>query len=153
MAGKRKRMRSKNSMESDQKRQKIAANTNSKDPIIKHALLAQYYPQVLSLREYLLSKLPTASKVRRKKILFAGRRSDSKQSDKNLARFLDETLIGVCDGHGISHQDRWRQWTAFSQKADESAFANLSGVGVYSQSEVRVDARCCLNLGMPLIVL
>lgn len=139
MTGKRKRTRSGRSIGADQKRQKVSANQNSKNPVIKHALLAQYYPQVLSLREYLLSKLPSSSKVRHNKILSVGRRPDSKESEQKLAKYLDQTLVGVLKEYEISPQERWRQWAAFSQIADDStSFANLSGIALYSQSEVRV---------------
>lgn len=133
MAGKRKRKRSGRS-EGDRKRQKTSSNNAL---VVKDALLAKYYPQVLSLRDYLLSKLPKTSKVRRKKIISVGRRSDDKKTEQELARFLDQTLIGVSKFREASQDERWKQWTTFSQKPDDSvSFANLSGVGTYSQTEV-----------------
>lgn len=143
MTRKRKRTSSSKRIEGDQKRQKTIANRkaapSSKYPIIKHALLAQYYREVLSLREYLLSRLPTTSKVRRKKLLSVGRRLDDKDIEKKLSSFLDSTLIGVLKCNEVSQEERWQQWTTFSQKADDSiSCINLNGVGVYSQSEVRV---------------
>ncbi|PVH78811.1 hypothetical protein DL98DRAFT_236130 [Cadophora sp. DSE1049] len=132
MTGKRKRKRS-GQVIGDQKRQKLSSNS---DPVVKDALLTRYYPQVLSLREYLLSKLPNASKVRRKKILSIGKKPDEK-TEQELARFLDQTLVGVSRSKEVSQDERWKQWTSFSQKADDSvSFANLSGVGTYSQTEI-----------------
>jgi hypothetical protein len=46
-------------------------------------------------------------------------------------------LVGVSKHKGVSQEERWQQWTTFSQKADDSvSFANQSGVGIFSQSEV-----------------
>ena len=134
MAGKRKRKRSGQS-EGDQKRQKTYSNNAL---VVKDSLLAKYYPQVLTLREYLLSKLPKTSKVRRKKIISVGKKSNDKQTEQELSRFLDQTLIGVSNFKEASQDERWEQWSTFSQKQDDSvvSFANLSGVGTYSQTEV-----------------
>ncbi|TVY37815.1 Telomerase reverse transcriptase, partial [Lachnellula subtilissima] len=120
------------------KRQKISkpspATGNSKEHIIKQTLLSQYYPQVLTLREYLFQRLPKTSKIRRKKILSVGR----DPSEEGLSAFLDSTLIGVSVCTQASQKERWQQWTTFSQRADESAstFINLNSPGVFSQSEI-----------------
>ncbi|TVY53989.1 Telomerase reverse transcriptase, partial [Lachnellula suecica] len=118
-----------------------AAQTSNtrKEPIIKQALLAQYYPQVLTLREYLLQRLPNASKIRRKKISSVGRHPapENAELEQWLAAFLDQTLIGVSVCKEVSREERWKQWTTFSQRADESASTlNLSSPGVFSQSEL-----------------
>ena len=140
MAGKRKRTRH-SASDHDQKRQKISKPSpgtgNSKDPIIKQTLLSRYYPQVLTLREYLFQRLPNTSKIRRKKILSVGR----DPSEEGLSAFIDSTLVGVSVCTQASQKERWQQWTTFSQRADESAstFINLSSPGVFSQSEVRVN--------------
>ena len=136
MAGKRKRSRPNHRIEDDHEGQKIADPSNSKDAVVKEALLAQFYPQVVSLREFLISKLPLTSKVRRKKILSVGKKADS-ETDQKLSKLLDQTLVGVSKHKGVSQEERWQQWTTFSQKADDSvSFGNLSGVGLFSQQEV-----------------
>ena len=136
MAGKRKRSRPSHRVEGDQKRQKISETSSSKDAIVKEALLAQFYPQVLSLRDFLISKLPPSSKVRRKKILSVGKKPDS-EADQKLSKVLDQTLVGVSKHKEVSQEERRQQWTTFSQKADDSvSFANATGVGIFSQSEV-----------------
>ncbi|KAK0126716.1 hypothetical protein ONS95_008298 [Cadophora gregata] len=133
MTDRRKRKRSGQAI-GDQKRQKISQNSL---PVVKDALLTKYYPQVLSLREYLLSKLPVSSRVRRRKILSLGRKEDSNKTEQELTRCLDQTLVGVSRFKEVSQDDRWKQWTTFSQKPDDSvSFANTSGVGTYSQSEI-----------------
>lgn len=137
MTGKRKRKRAGKADERDQKRQKIIGAFNNREPVIKHTLLRQYYPKVSSLRQYLISSLPSTSKIRRRKISSIGCRAQDKKSDKKLARFLDNTLIGVCENGEFSRDEKKKQLTFFSQKPDEStSFANLSTAGVYSQSEV-----------------
>lgn len=141
MTGKRKRNRPGQGTTSHEKRQKLSGDfqTHANDPVVKHALLAQHYPEVLSLRQYLLSKLPSASKIRRKKIVTIGRHTGPETSDRDkaLAHVLDQTLVGVSKYGGASQEDRWQQWTSFSQKADTSISAfNISGIGLFSQSEV-----------------
>lgn len=87
----------------------------------------------------MLSRLPSTSKVRRKKIISVGRRPGDTDIEKKLSNFLDSTLIGASKCNEVSPEERWQQWTTFSQKADDSiSCINLNGVGVYSQSEVRV---------------
>jgi hypothetical protein len=137
MAGKRKRNRAGHGNECVNKRQKVYESLNGKDPVVKDALLSQYYPQVFSLREYLISKLPTASKIRRKKILSVGRKSEGGK-DQNLAEFLDQTLVGVLSHKDVSPEERLQQWTSFSQRNDtsDSNIGNLSGIGQFSMSEV-----------------
>ena len=140
MAGKRKRTRSGQGSQGDNKRQRISGlSSSSKNSVIKQAVLVQYYPQVLSLREYLLSKLPSTSKIRRKKTVSVGRkpRPDGKD-DTKFANLLDSTLVGVGKYKDASAEERLQQWNSFSQRIgnDDSNFANLSGVGIFSQSEV-----------------
>jgi telomerase reverse transcriptase len=142
MVGKRKRPRPNHRVHGAQKRQKISERSNSQDLVVKEAVLAQFYPQVLSLRDFLISKLPANSKVRRKKILSVGKKPDS-EADQKLSKHLDQTLVGVSKQVVISQQERWHQWATFSQKADDSvSFANLTGAGMFSQSEVGTCYLC-----------
>lgn len=131
---KRKRKRSRHDASGDQKRQRTTGESNAKHPVVRHALLERYYPAVLTLREYLISRLPTGSKIRRKKILSVGRRENE---DNELGGFLDQTLIGVSTNSDLSQGERWRLWTTFSQKADDSiSFVNSNATAIFSQSEV-----------------
>ncbi|GKT48289.1 uncharacterized protein ColSpa_08470 [Colletotrichum spaethianum] len=110
---------------------------------VKHSVLQQYYDTVQTLREYLLSKLPGSSRLRRKKIASLGK--DEIQPSKEghdlileLSLLLDTTL--VCTHHRPQAQtdSRWEQWRSFSQKADESivsASGDLASA-TCSQSEV-----------------
>lgn len=146
MAGKRKRHRPGQGNRGEAKRQRTSTLNGSRTAfVVRDALLVQYYPRVLSLREYLLSKLPPTSKIRRKKISTVGRKPGQGGShrDQVLAAALDHILIGISRDVQVSQEERWQQWTSFSQRADTSAstLANLSGVELFSQSEVCV-CRC-----------
>jgi hypothetical protein len=145
MPGKRKRTRPGQGPRGDEKRLRLSGSFNgsSQDPVVKTAVLAQYYPRVVSLREYLLSKLPTTSKIRRKKIQTVGRNIGGESCERYqvLAEVLDSTLVGVLRDGESSREERWQQWTSFSQKADisVSTLANTTGIGLFSQPDV---SRC-----------
>lgn len=105
-------------------------------------LLEQLYPNVETLRQYLLARLPATSRLRRKKIASLGRDSVPRDSiEARLTQLLDTTF--VCTGGQTTQQDgangtRWQQWLSFSQKGDES-YVTLSGgpeAAFFSQSEV-----------------
>ena len=144
MAGKRKRQRpgSGNNivLGGGLKRQRPSGYPQSKESIVRDAVFAQYYPRVISLRDYLISKLPTTSKIRKKKILSFGKNitSNGEEEDGTFSDFLDHTIIGVRNYVDISPQERIQQWTSFSQRLDtsNSTLANLTGAGMFSQSEV-----------------
>ena len=148
MVGKRKRNRPGRDVKGHNKRQRISGGFSSKDPVIKSAVLAQYYPQVCSLREYLLSKLPTSSKIRKKKVLLVGRNDQPNGGDHSLASFLDQTLVGILKYKDISQEERLQQWTSFSQRRDtsDSNLGNTSEMGGFSQLEVGYNI--CM-LGIP----
>ena len=136
MPGKRKRNRPGRDIKGDEKRQKISGGFNAKDPVVKKAILAQYYPKVLTLREFLLAKLPASSKIRRKKILSAGKSQEKEET--TFAGFLDGALVGVLSEQEISREETLKQWTSFSQRIDtsDSNIGNTSALEGFSQSEV-----------------
>ncbi|KAH8603106.1 hypothetical protein B0O99DRAFT_20989 [Bisporella sp. PMI_857] len=139
MTVKRKRNRHGSGNGGDSKRQRISDQMISKDSVVKQAVLSQYYTQVVSLRRYLLSKLPPTSKLRRKKILsFDKRKQPDSIVDASFSRFLDQTIVGVRTCRDVSFQERSEKWVSFSQRVDtsDSTFTNLTGIGIYSQSEV-----------------
>ncbi|EPE28186.1 hypothetical protein GLAREA_04977 [Glarea lozoyensis ATCC 20868] len=144
MAGKRKRKRPNKSLGlgSSEKRQKISNPTKtiaSRDSVVKQALLSQFYPEVLTLREYLLSRLPTTSKIRRKKVLYVGTVKDSEAcANSSLSTFLDRTLVGATKSKDAKREDRWRHWAAFSQRVDDSisTLIDLNSIGKFSQSDI-----------------
>lgn len=132
------------------------ANAGNLQPpgAVKHALLAQYYPNLLTLRQYVLASLPASSKIRRKKISALGKTDQAahpavQEAEKDhdnirasLARLLDTTIVAthVCPtAFGESQPDgRFQRWIDYSQKGDES-HVTLSGdvaSAIYCQTEV-----------------
>lgn len=122
--------------------------------VVKHALLAQYYPKVQTLRQYVLDKLPPTSKIRRKKIAAVGNAEQdadiaAQGSKENfpdiqavLAELLDTTLIG---SHVLPREiakaqsdSSFQQWIDYSQKGDDSHVTLSDGTAsaVHFQSEV-----------------
>lgn len=72
--------------------------------IVTHPVLGRYYPKLVSLRQYLLSKLPASSQKRRHKLSILGRKTcagseletaNGSQDDIALAKLLDTTIVGV----------------------------------------------------------
>ncbi|KAG8165152.1 hypothetical protein KVR01_005427 [Diaporthe batatas] len=108
--------------------------------VVKHALLAQYYPVTLTLRQYVLESLPATSKIRRKKIVAIGEadkaaagdaQAGTQDSEKDLARLLDTTLVAAHsyptafkEAHPDGHSQKL---TEFSKRGGNS-HAALSGV-------------------------
>ena len=112
--------------------------------VVKHALLAQYYPEIQTLRQYALAKLPASSRLRRRKIASVGlaRSAAEKgptEDETALGELLDSTIV-VCRYHADAADDhRWEQWVGFSQRGDESYVTLSDGLkgSIYSQAEVR----------------
>lgn len=114
------------------------------DAIIKHALLAQYYLEIQTLRQYALSKLPPSSRIRRKKISSVGlghlsQEKSPTEDELALGEVLDTTIVARRQRAEDDNDHRWLQWVGFSQKGDESNVTLSDGLKgfIYSQSEVR----------------
>lgn len=131
---------------------------------VKHALLAQYYPTILTLRQYVLASLPASSKIRRKKISAVGKTNQSaanethpgvQESEKfpghtraSLSRLLDTTLVATHvypTAFGEPQPDgRLQRWIDYSQKGDDS-HVTLSGdvaSAIHCQTEVGSPKSC-----------
>lgn len=118
---------------------------------VKHALLAQYYPTTLTLRQYVLHNLPASSRLRRRKIAAVG----TEHADgaavaaqvpdpgvrAQLARLLDTTVVGLHvplrEVAKALSEDRLQQWIDYSQR-DDSHVTLSSGdaSAIHFQSEV-----------------
>ncbi|RKF55197.1 Telomerase reverse transcriptase [Erysiphe neolycopersici] len=81
-------------------------------------LIANYYPQVLSLREYILSKLSPKSKSKRLKAWSAAINKNDEDETK-MASFLDHTWIGV-DRYTVPQEEKWKLWNTFCQISNDS---------------------------------
>ncbi|KAF3762316.1 hypothetical protein M406DRAFT_332695 [Cryphonectria parasitica EP155] len=112
---------------------------------VKHALLAQYYPTTLTLRQYVLSHLPASSRIRRRKVAAVGT-ADGSEDDPSgvraqLATLLDTTLVGLAEVPRETakeqSEDRLQQWIEYSQRDD--SHVTLSGgdaSATHLQSEI-----------------
>jgi telomerase reverse transcriptase len=107
---------------------------------VRRDLLERHYGRVTSLREYVLSKLPRGSRLRRKKVASISEADDAGENEKTLSRLLDTSI--VCFAHQEADNDdtRWEQWLAFSQREDESYVSLSDGIArsIFSQNEVSV---------------
>jgi hypothetical protein len=101
MSKKRNRRATEHSVRGANKKRRTSTGTQIGHGIVRHSLLSQYYPRVLTLVDYLLAKLPATLKKRRRKILCIKSTSELSSTiegdfDKSaLAKHLDLTLVGV----------------------------------------------------------
>ncbi|KAB5579961.1 hypothetical protein GE09DRAFT_420893 [Coniochaeta sp. 2T2.1] len=111
---------------------------------ISHPLLSLLYPHIQTLRDYVLSRLPASSRLRRKKIASVGLQSEESRTaptevELAVARLLDTTVVSFSHQPPKAEQDdRWRKWNSFSQKGDESYVTLSDGFtgAAFSQTEV-----------------
>ncbi|KFZ12762.1 hypothetical protein V501_04058 [Pseudogymnoascus sp. VKM F-4519 (FW-2642)] len=144
MAGRRKRHRAKVAIDEANKRPTLPYSSHAPVNVVQQSLLSRFYPEVLTLREYLLVKLPSNSRIRRKKVLTAGRR-DRDQHDRetaiddadSLGPFLDSTLVGI-PHHNPQSEQRTTRWNSFTNQADLSGLdATVTSIDLgHSQSEI-----------------
>jgi telomerase reverse transcriptase len=112
---------------------------------IVHPLLSLLYPHIQTLRDYVLSRLPTSSRLRRKKIASVGFQNESTgkpvtEIELAVAHLLDTTVVACSSSQPESRSDdnRWEKWVSFSQKGDESYVTLSDGFtgASFSQTEV-----------------
>lgn len=81
---------------------------------VKHPTLCSYYNQILTLRNYLLKRLPTTSKTRRRRIAAAA------------DPIFDKTLICIRDAEEtILDFSRWKDFEAYSQQVSLTVGSSL----------------------------
>ena len=110
-----------------------------------HPVISIYYRRVVTLRQYLLQRIPKSSKSRRRRIASvrshdsngAGRSGDQ---DEELSQLLDTTLVGIlkeptagCD------QKRRRELAEFTASPDRSLVTSTDTGPPCPQAEVRFD--------------
>lgn len=95
----RKRKRTGALVASSSKRVKRVQESIPPQPSTNHPTLSFYYPQVLSLRHFLISKLPKAARSRRRKIAHLGRRlpTSSSPNDRPPASDLSFNVRSTAD--------------------------------------------------------
>lgn len=99
-------------------------------------VLPLYYSHVLTLREYLLSRLSKASKARRRLLAHYGDSEDSVE----IRKLLDETIVGTFNAKSDAHEQQLQasqeqELSIFSQQISESTARSSPG-SARSQSEV-----------------
>ncbi|KAI8954726.1 hypothetical protein F4801DRAFT_446886 [Xylaria longipes] len=109
----------------------------------QHPVLSQYYPQVQNLRDYIISKLPSSSRIRRRKVSAVGIASKSPGTplsdiEQSLGALLDTTLIGL-PKPTTEEDHRMDGWKNFSQRGDESYVTLSNGVAGFVESQALVS--------------
>lgn len=140
-----KRKRKSNSDDREAKRRKN--ETELKDPPT-WPLLRQYYPQVLTLRQHLASKL--SNKRRRKVLQYGHNARDVPDSDADtaVATLLDNTVVGCHKGPIPSKDEPFdRDLTVFTQQLSNSTAARSSTQLALNQSEVS-STKCSFSLSV-----
>ncbi|KAL8771820.1 MAG: hypothetical protein Q9194_004766 [Teloschistes cf. exilis] len=155
MTGKRKRHRPQKSDIAPCKRARHDIPSTTLDQVT-HPTLSLYYPRILTLRNYILSRLPPSSKKRRRRVIalrgdaVTGANTSKASSDPNiqsgqcsrstvvdaLGSFLDRTLVCKRDDESrVDVQDREQDFRVFSQRHDGADESNLLEPGT-SHSEI-----------------
>jgi telomerase reverse transcriptase len=112
-----------------------------------HPVLRRLYPQVLTLRHHLLSRLPKSSKGRRRRIAQLGLTAQSRDDastrdvDIELGQLLDSVLIGCFPDAELKHvereaKERDRDIESFTQQRSQSISGGTFQPGYFLQSEV-----------------
>jgi telomerase reverse transcriptase len=104
-------------------------------------LLRNYYPEVVTLRQYLVSKLVKPSKRTRRRILQNGR--DGSEADERVTRLLDTTVIGAFESVHIPSEEAQsieNEIKLFSQQiASDRSSVSLTP-NEFKQAQVRTIA-------------
>lgn len=133
--------------EQERKRSKVEGKTVIP---VKHPTLSLYYRNILTLKDYLLSKLPTTSKARRRKIASIVRGPDTaklhhndedtstlSQDRHSLSKLLNNTLVcTVYEQTPIPEPSRIEDFRAFSQRFSPTAGSSVGGGNTSSLSEL-----------------
>jgi hypothetical protein len=129
----------------DHVNQSDTATTSGPD----HPVLRRLYPQVLTLRHYLVSQLPKCSKHRRRRISQLGlalpdqNHALANDADTGLAQLLDSTLVGLSSDAGTessthvhAEKERDREIEHFTQQRSQSTSGGTFKPGYSMQCEV-----------------
>ncbi|KPM35632.1 hypothetical protein AK830_g10942 [Neonectria ditissima] len=111
---------------------------HSSETPVRRDLLDRCYARVTTLREHILSNLPSSSRLRRKKIASLGQKEGIAEIEAQLVHLLDTSLVCTHQPQPDPQDTRWEQWVSFSQKGDESNVTISDGLfkSKYSQSEI-----------------
>lgn len=94
-------------------------NLSSNNGCLSRTLLPLYYAQVVSLRQFLLARLPASSSFRRRRLLSYG--LDPKIISEE-SHFLDSTVVGVFGDCDVAiEEERERDFVVFNQTQQRSS--------------------------------
>jgi hypothetical protein len=111
-------------------------------------VLSRLYPHVASLRHYLLSRLPSSSKNRRRKLAQLGLQHASQDApaprgmDEELVKLLDSVIVGGLPNdanaaaRNVAAQERDSDLERFSQQLPAGTTASTFKPGYFLQPEV-----------------
>lgn len=108
-----------------------------------HPVLQRLYPQLSTLRHYLLARLPGSSKNRHRRIAQLGGTppvpphdtSPVQHVDIALAHLLDSALVGTSP-HALAADHRHQDLQTFTQQRSQNTPANTFGPGYQRQSDI-----------------
>ena len=104
-----------------------------------HPVLSAYFPRLLLLRDYLLSRLPASSKIRRRRLARLSPPVAAGDGDGQAADLLDSIIVAVNEPSS-SHFDVGPEepWPRSQQQEHSTTLLGRTGLGAerYSQSEV-----------------
>lgn len=107
---------------------------------VKRHLLTEAYATVLTLREYALHRLPSSSRLRRKKLKLLGRGENATNAERKISYFLDSTLICSCNAVTVCQgkDATLEQWLSFSQNGDDSRVTISGGTPTAEHTQAEV---------------
>jgi hypothetical protein len=128
-------------------RHAVDQSANAIPSTTTHPVLQRLYPQVFTLRHYLLSRLPSSSTTRRRRISQLGHATAAQGTnpthdlDLDVAQLLDSALIGslINPGpHKPAHVDEERDQDieAFTQQRSQCTPGGTFKPGYFMQTEV-----------------
>ncbi|RMZ38088.1 telomerase reverse transcriptase [Aspergillus flavus] len=107
-----------------------------------HPVISIYYRRVVTLRQYLLERIPKSSKSRRGRIASVrshdpSRAGCSGDQDEELSQLLDTTLVGILkEPTAGSDQERRRELAEFTASPDRSLLASTDTGPPCPQAEI-----------------
>ncbi|KAL4920347.1 hypothetical protein BDW62DRAFT_16197 [Aspergillus aurantiobrunneus] len=133
----------------------VNGNQASDAAEVSHPVISLYYRQVVTLRQYILLRIPRSSKSRRRRIAAVRGDGDGsgdaakegpvaahKTPGQDLASLLDTTLVGVWKELSSTHsKERRRDFLAFTQAQSTTQPGTDSG-----PESLQSDVRWVLSL-------
>ncbi|PWY77241.1 hypothetical protein BO94DRAFT_472976 [Aspergillus sclerotioniger CBS 115572] len=108
-----------------------------------HPVISLYYPQVVTLRQYLLRQIPLSSRSRRRRIVSIRddqppvRISNDGHSGAQLAKLLDTTLVGILtESPPTCNEERRQELAAFTQSQSRSELISTDTGPPCAQAEI-----------------